>query len=145
MNMKKNVFILFLLALLSFNAANAQQNGTVVSYKPGWHKIAEKTVDFKADRDQLTILGSDKFKAIQLKTTDARIHLESLSIVYDLPGVTEEFKEDISVRNDFKPGERTRIIYLKYPCLKINKVVFVYGTVPNWKVSKAHIDIYALK
>ena len=138
--MKKTFFILLLPALIFTNALKAQQ-----SYKPGWHKVAEKSVDFKLDKDQIEVLGADKFKAIQLKVTDARIRMEDLNVVYDLPGVSEQFKEDITVRSDFKAGERTRIIYLKYPCLKINKIVLVYHTIPNWRSEKAHVEVYALK
>lgn len=143
--MKKSYLILLLFVIIFCNALKAQQPVAIFSSKPGWYKIANKTVDFKADKDQITILGADKFKAIQLKVTDARIRFEDFDVVYDLPGISEEFKEDISVRKDFKPGEKTRIVYLKYPCLKINKVVFMYNTVANWKYEKAHIEIYGLK
>src|ERR1700755_489844 len=128
--------------LVIFSIQTLKPQVAVYSNEPGWYKIAEKTVDFKTDRDQVTIVGADKFKAIQLKVTDARLHFDDLSVVYDLPGVTEEFKEDLSIRSDFKPGEKTRIIYLKYPCLKISKVVFLYKSVPNWRYEKAHVEIY---
>ena len=142
-SMKKTYFILLVFALMFCNALKAQV--AVYGNKPGWYRIAQKSVDFRSDQDQVEIVGADKFKAIQLKVTDARIHFEDLNVIYDLPGVTQEFKEDISVRSDFKPGDKTRIIYLKYPCLKINKIRFVYRTVPNFRYEKAHIEIYGLK
>src|SRR5258706_738508 len=122
--MQKQFFILTIIVFSAFTILKAQQPSVITNNKPGWHKIAEKIVDFKADRDEIIVLGADKFKAIQLKITDARIHMEDLNVVYDLPGITETFKEDVPVRSDFKAGDRTRIIYLKYPCLKLNKIVF---------------------
>lgn len=141
--MKKAYVILSLLFIISFSALNAQQ--IMYSSKPGWYRIGQKSVDFKADRDEIVILGADKFKAIQLKVTDARVHFDDFFVIYNLPGVKEIFKEDINIRSDFKQGEKTRIIYLKYPCLKINKVVFMYRTVPNYRFEKARIEVYGLK
>jgi hypothetical protein len=143
--MQKHFFILTMLIFSAFTILKAQQPSVITSNKPGWHKIGEKIVDFKADKDEIIVLGADKFKAIQLKVTDARIHMEDINVVYDLPGISETFKEDVAVRSDFKAGDRTRIIYLKYPCLKMNKIVFVYRTVPNWKYEKAHVEVYGLK
>ena len=142
--MKTSIIILSLLFAAGFTAIKAQEV-VVMNYKPGWHKIAEKTVDFKIDHDEIIILGLDKFKAIQLKVTDARIHMEDMDVFYQVPNLTEDPKEDIQVRKDFKPGERTRIIYLQYPCLKLKKIRFVYATVPNQRYEKAHIEVYALK
>ena len=141
--MKKFHVICFVFITLFAQTIKAQVTG--YNSKPGWYKIGEKTVDFQADRDQININGADKFVAIQLRVTDARLRFEDLSVVYDLPGVTQEFKEDLSIRSDFKPGGRTRIIYLKYPCLNINKIVFFYGSVPNWRYERAHVEIYGLK
>jgi len=141
--MKKTCLLIVLFTSISISVLHAQQ--VMFSNKPGWYKIADKTVDFKADRDAITILGADKFKAIQIKVTDAHIHFDDFDVVYNLPGISQEFKEDISIRRDFKQGEKTRIIYLKYPCLKIDKVVFMYRTVPNWRAEKAHVEVYGLK
>ena len=143
--MRKLSFISLLLIFSAFNMLRAQQTSVVTSNKPGWHKIAEQTVDFKTDRDEILILGADKFKAIQLKVTDARIRIEDMDVRYDLPGMQDRLKEDIQVRADFKAGDRTRIIYLKYPCLKLYNVSFVYRTIPNWHFEKAHIEVYGLK
>jgi hypothetical protein len=143
--MRKISFILFLLIFSAGGVLKAQQPSVITNNKPGWHKIAEKVVDFKTDRDQIIISGADRFKAIQLRVTDAHIRIEDLNVTYDLPGMQEVAKEDVQVRKDFKTGERTRIIYLQYPCLKLHGISVVYKTVPNWRYEKAHVEIYGLK
>jgi hypothetical protein len=143
--MKRSLVIFSLLVLTGFNSIKAQQPVVVTNYKPGWHKIAEKSVGFNVDKDEIVILGADKFKAIQLKVTDAHIHMEDMDVFYQVPGINEDPKEDIQIRKDLKTGERTRIVYLQYPCLKLKKITFVYRTVPNRRYEKAHIEIYALK
>ena len=143
--MKKLSFILGLVIFLSFNMVKAQQTAVITGNEPGWYKIAEKVVDFKADRDMFLIEGADKFRAIQLRVTDAHIHFEDMNVVYDLPGTPEQVKEDVQVRSDFKAGEKSRVIYLQYPCLKLHQISFVYGTVPNARYEKAHVEVYGLK
>ena len=131
--------------LLAFNTLKAQQTAVITGNEPGWYKIAEKVVDFKADRDQFLIEGADKFRAIRLRVTDAHIHFEDMNVVYDLPGTPEQVKEDVQLRSDFKAGENSRVIYLQYPCLHLHHISFVYGTVPNARYEKAHVEVYALK
>ena len=143
--MKKLSFVLGLVVFLSFNMLKAQQTAVITGNEPGWYKIAEKVVDFKADRDMFLIEGADKFRAIQLRVTDAHIHFEDMNVVYDLPGTPEQVKEDVQLRSDFKAGEKSRIIYLQYPCLKLHQISFVYGTVPNARYEKAHVEVYGLK
>ena len=137
--------MLTLVALSAFNVLKAQQTTVITGNEPGWYKIAEKVVDFKSDRDQFLIEGADKFKAIRLRVTDAHIHFEDMNIVYDLPGTQEQIKEDVELRKDFKTGEHSRVIDLQYPCLKLHQISFVYGTVPNARSEKAHVEVYALK
>ena len=142
--MKKSILILTLIILTQFNSIFAQQ-AAIVTYKPGWHKIAELNVNFRADRDDLVVIGADKFKAIRLKVTDAHVHFDDLDVIYNIPGITEPIKEDVQLRADFKAGSYSRIIYLKYPCLRLEKVVFKYSTVPNWRSEKAHVELWGLK
>jgi hypothetical protein len=143
--MKQLSIILSLVLLLGFNTLRAQQTAVITGNEPGWYKIAEKVVDFKADRDHFLIEGADKFRAIQLRVTDAHVHFEDMNVVYDLPGTPETVKEDVELRRDFKPGEHSRVIELQFPCLKLHQISFVYGTVPNARYEKAHVEVYGLK
>ena len=68
--MKKMLLILSVI-FLSNSFVHAQKAAVVTSNSPGWHKIGEITVNFKADRDVIIVKGADKFKALKLKVTDA--------------------------------------------------------------------------
>jgi hypothetical protein len=136
----KKIILLLLLATGTVHFSIAQQVGVVTSNKPGWHKIGEAVVDFKADRDAIIVAGADKFKAIRLVVTDAPIRFDDLEVYYE-----NGTKEDIQVRNIFKRGEKTRIIDLKGYNRNLKRVVFVYRSIPNWRGQKAHVELYGLK
>jgi len=143
--MQKLSFLFLLTFFSAFNILAAQQTAVITGNEPGWYKIAEQTVAFNTDRDEIMIVGADKFRAIQLRATDAHIHIEDMNVKYDIPGSEERVKEDIQLRTDFKKGDHSRVIYLQYPCLKLHNITFVYRTVPNQRYEKAHIEVYALK
>lgn len=136
----KKILLFLTVSFAVTSIASAQKPAVVTSGKPGWHKIGETTVDFKADKDALIVLGADKFKAIQIKVTDAPIKLEDLEVYYE-----NDTKQDVQVRNIFKAGEKTRIIDLTGGDRNLKKVVFVYHSIPNWKGEKAHVELYGLK
>lgn len=140
MNTMKKTILFLLGAVIAFNFASAQKTEVVTNSQPGWHKIGETTVNFKADRDAIVILGEDKFKAIQLVVTDAPMHLEDLKVFYE-----NDSTEDIHVRADFKANERTRVIDLRGKDRNLKRVVFVYKSALNWKGEKAHVELYGLK
>src|SRR5205809_2361116 len=137
--MKKTLLILFA-TVFTVSVLHAQKPEVITNNKPGWHKIGDATVDFKSDKDAFVVMGKDKFKAIQIKVTDAPVRLEDMQVSYDGGG-----KEDISVRSDFQPGSESRIIDLKNPSGGLNKVTFYYKTVPNAVAQKAHLELWGLK
>lgn len=137
--MKKTILIL-LATVLTAGILHAQKPEVVTSGKPGWHKIGDASVNFKTDKDEFIVLGKDRFKSIQLKVTDAPVHVEDLQVFYEGGG-----KEDVAIKEDFNAGSKSRVIPLKNHSAEINKVVFIYRTKPNAKVEKAHIELWGLK
>jgi hypothetical protein len=137
--MKKLIVTMMLLSAFAANV-KAQKPAVVLNNKAGWHKIGEMTASFKVDRDAITVMGADHFKAIKLKVTDASIHIYDLEIYYE-----NDNKEDIQVRQDLKRGEETRVIDLKGTDRALKKVVFIYKSIPNSKDEKAHVELYGLK
>src|SRR5204863_5805506 len=103
-------------------------------------KIGETTADFKAEKDELIVLGADAFKSIKIKVTDAPIHIADLEVYYESGD-----NESIPLKSDFKAGGESRVIDLKGNTRALKKVVFVYNTVPNSKNDKAHVELYGLK
>ncbi len=137
--MKQTLLFLFA-SIVMMTAVTAQKAEVVTNNKPGWHKIGETTVSFKADKDALVVLGADKFKAIRIRVTDAPIRVEDLEVYYE-----NGSKEDIQLRSEFKKGSDSRVIDLKGLDRNLKKVVFVYHSLPNWKGDKAHVELYGLK
>ncbi len=137
--MKKILFILCA-TILSVSALNAQKPEVITKNKPGWHKIGDANVDFKTDKDKFVILGADRFKSLQIKVTDAPVHIDDMQIYYEGGA-----KEDVALRSNLKEGTKSRVIGLKNNSAELNKVEFVYHTVPNAKVDKAHIELWGLK
>ena len=70
---KVTMFVLLAMAIV-YGSVNAQS--VVVSDKEGWHKIGSRTIDFKNEKDEITVLGSDKFSSIKFKVKDAPVNLQ---------------------------------------------------------------------
>lgn len=137
----KKPFKLILLALMgSITAVPAQTPAIITSDKTGWHKIAETTVDFKKEKDEVSVLISDRFASIQFRVIDAPIQLVSLEIFYESGD-----KQDIAVNSTIKSKGSSRIIDLNGGERSLKRIAFVYKTLPNSKDVKAHVEIWGLK
>lgn len=134
--------IMMLLAFAgSIGIASAQTPAVMVSDAAGWHKIAERTVDFKMDKDEIAVMGSDRFSTIKFKVTEAAIDLVSLEITYESGD-----KQDVKVNQTVKAPGESRVIDLKGGSERsIKKIIFVYKTLPNSKDEKAKVEIWGLK
>src|SRR5687767_10207316 len=136
--MKKTILITFLAIAGSYFSAFAQKPAVVASDKTGWHKIAETTVDLTKDRDEVMVMGADRFASIKFKVTDVGINLQDVKVYYE--GDDEATNvQDISVRTPIQAGGETRVIDLKGGSERnIKKIAFVYTTLPNKTDAKAH-------
>ena len=126
--------------ILSVSALHAQKPEVILKNKAGWHKIGDANVDFKTDKDAFKILGADRFKSLQVRVADAPVHIADMQIYYEGGG-----KEDVALRSNLKEGAQSKVIDLKNHSAELKKVEFVYHTVPNAKVDKAHIELWGLK
>jgi len=139
--MKKILLIILLAASPMFCiTAMAQKPAVMTSDKAGWHKIGETTANMKTEKDEIMVMGADKFKSLKIKVTDAPIHIASMVVYYDSGD-----SEDINLRLDFSAGTESRVIDLKGGPRTVKKVGFVYKTVANAKNDKAHVELYGLK
>ena len=136
----KNLKIVFvLIGFILTSTSYAQKPTVVVSDKAGWHKIGEMTADFKADKDELVVLGADKFKSGKIMVKDAPIHIEDMTVYYE-----DGTSQAVQLKSDFKSGGESRVFDLKNTGA-IKKVVFVYSTVPNAGQDKATVELYGMK
>ena len=131
----KKILFLIIFAGLSFTGLHAQKKQDY-----NWQKIGEKTVAFTTNKDAITIAATDNFKALQIKTADAPVHIDNLVVVYESGD-----PENIPVRFDFKANSESRAINLSGAKNKIKEIDVVYRIVPNWKGDKAQIEIWGSK
>ena len=73
--MRKVLSIILLFTAGIYGTASGQQTTVVSADTSGWYKIGQANVDFKRDRDEIVVLGADKFKSIKLKVINAPIDL----------------------------------------------------------------------
>ena len=119
---------------------SAQKPEIIMSDKTGWHKIGKTTVTFKKDRDEIMILGKNRFASIKFKVMDAPIDLISLEVYY-----SSGDKQDIKINQPIKAAGESRIVDLNGGERNLKKIVFVYKTLPNRKDVKAHVEVWGLK
>jgi hypothetical protein len=138
----KKVLSLILLAIAGiYGTASAQQTTVVSADTSGWYKIGQANVDFKRDRDEIVILGADKFKSIKLKVINAPINLKDLEIFFETGN-----KQDVKINASLKAAGESEVIDLeKGEQRSIKKIVFVYKTLANNMDVKAYIEVWGLK
>ena len=138
--MKKSIMMILLIIAGSYGITNAQQPAVIVSDTKGWHKIGETVVNFQKDRDEIILVGANRFASIKFKVEDAPIDLQSLEVYYDSGD-----RQDIKINATVKAPGTSRVIDLNGGERDVKKIVFVYKTLPNHKDVKAHIEIWGLK
>ncbi|HQV99834.1 MAG TPA: hypothetical protein PLI47_06325 [Bacteroidia bacterium] len=138
--MKKKLNIILLSIIGNAGLAFAQSPAIISSDKSGWHKIAETTVDFTKERDEVAVLMADKFASLQFKVQDAAIDLISLEVLYD-----NGEKQNIDINSPIKAHSQSAVIKINGGERSIKTIAFVYKTMPNSKDTKAHVEIWGLK
>ena len=137
----KKVFLIMLLAVAGVSGvAYAQSPRVITSDKAGWHKIGETTVDFKKERDEISVLGADKFSAIKFRVADEPIDLVEAYVVYESGD-----DQKININSHVKAPGDSRQIDLNGGERSIKKIGFVYKTLPNAADKKAHLEIWGYK
>jgi len=139
MNIKSGLILTtsLLLSLTGFS----QKGKKVNNAKPKtWEKIAEKTVDFIRDRDEIKVNGTHNYAFIKIVVTDAPIYLNNLVIGFETGNdQTVEIKQAIK-----SPGE-TKTFKVFEPVRKIKRIFLVYSTLPNAMDKRAHLEVYGSK
>ena len=82
--MKKSTLLILLAITTIFGELSAQESNSVISEKAGWQKIADKSVDVKRNRDEITVASSDvRYTSMKVIVKDAEINLYGLEVYYD--------------------------------------------------------------
>ena len=112
----------------------------MISDKKGWHKIGDRHVDLVKDRDELLVLGADRFSMIKLMVTEASIDLLELEVYFE-----NGEQQTIPVRTPLLAGSESSAIKLNGGERSLKKIVFVYKSLPNQKGDKARVEIWGYK
>ena len=135
--MKKLIVILF---VCLYGTSYSQKPAVILDDKDGWQKISETTVNFDTDKDEIIVMGADKFKSLKFKVTEGAIDLHALEVFY-----SEGDNEEIKVGTPIMEGTESREIKLGANGRELKKVVFVYSNVKDSKKEKAHVELYGIK
>jgi len=138
--MKTKATVMLLLAVISYGTVSAQQPAVMFSDAKGWHKIGETTVDFKREKDQVMVMGADRFAALKFKVADAPVDIHDMRIFYEGGDSTI-----VKVNTPVLAGAESKIIDIKGGERNIKKIEFDYKTLPNRKDEKAHVEIWGYK
>ena len=149
--MKKTAIIGLLALTASFSTATAQNSMTdtdnkskshelIISDKTGWHKIGEVKADFKKEREEIMVMGADRFASIRFKVTEAPIDLVGLEVYYESGD-----KQDVKINMPVKAPGESRTIDLNGGERSLKKIVMVYKTLPNQHDEKAQVEVWGLK
>lgn len=136
----KKIFLVLMLAVSA--VAWAQKPKVVTTDKPGWTKIAETTVDFKTETDELLVIGNNRFDSLKFTVEDASISLVSFDIYFDKGG-----QQSVSVSQEIKSAGESQVVKLTGDTeRKVTKVVFRYKTVGTaGSDKKATVKLWGLK
>lgn len=138
--MKKTLLALTFVILGMCGAIQAQKPAVILNDKAGWHKIAETTVDFEEERDEIMVMVSDKFAFLKFKVLEASINLVKMEVYFE-----NDEKQEVSINMPLKPQGESRIIELNGGERSIKKIAFEYKTISNNKDEKAKVQIWGSK
>ena len=138
--MFKALFLVLFAVTAISGIAKAQKPEIILSDKTGWHRIGKTTVNFQKDRDEIMIIGANRFASIKFKVEDAPIDLIDLEVYYESGD-----RQDIKINMPIKAAGESRVIDLNGGERNLKKIIFLYKTLPNRKDVKAHIEVWGLK
>jgi len=138
--MKKIIMAMLLLIAGAGNTLQAQKVEVMTSTKEGWHKIGETTVNFKKDTDEILVIGENKFTELKFVVKETPIDIISLKLHF-----SEGNDQTVKVNSPIKANGESHKISLTGGERKLEKIVFVYKTLPNRQDDKAHVEIWGYK
>jgi hypothetical protein len=136
----KKIGIVLLVVLGMSAKMNAQQPGVVLSDKTGWHKIAETKVDHKTEKDEVMVVGADKFATLIFKVTEAPVDLVSADIYFE-----DGTSQKANINKSFMSPGQSDYVELKGGEREIKKIVFYYKTMANAEDKKGHVEVWGMK
>lgn len=138
--MKKAIIAILLLGAGVCSTLKAQKIEVMTSKKEGWHKIGTTTVSFKKETDQVFVMGNNKFTELKFKVKETPIELVSVELHY-----SKGAPQKITVYNTIEANGDSQLIKFNSGERSLNKITFIYKTLPNRKDERAHVEIWGYK
>ena len=138
--MKKAVIVVLFIIACSFSIASAQQAKEAVIDNTGWIKIGEASISFQDERNEILVVGSDRFASIKLKVLEAPLELTKLEVYFESGD-----KQDIKVNTQINAPGESREIEINGGGRNLRKVAVVYKALPNRKDAKTQLELWGLK
>jgi hypothetical protein len=92
------------------------------------------------EREEILVVGADRFSAIKIMVKESPIHLVSFDIYME-----NGQKQSIAVGRVIKSPGETDIVKLAGGEQSIKKIVFVYKTTPSNAEKKARLELWGMK
>jgi len=118
----KKFILIYMLATVAYNLSVAQTPAVVITDEPGWHKIAERHASFKADIDEIMVVGNNHFRQIKLVVKNAPVYIASVDVYFG-----NGTKQTIAVNKTLNAGNEVAPTDIDNT-QSIKKVILVYNS-----------------
>ncbi|MBC8155899.1 MAG: hypothetical protein H7Z72_23670 [Bacteroidetes bacterium] len=140
------IIILLSLAtgLLTTQISCAQRGAVTTVARPAIRNTGQilgtTVVNFKTERDVIRVTGADIFRQLKFRVTDAAIEILDIDVIYE-----NGAHDDIRVRQVIQRGGESRIIDLRGASRRIQRISFVYRSVPGFRARRAKLTVVGIK
>ncbi len=134
--------MILMAALSLFHLSSYSQN-----HKPigtggvgSWRLLGERVIDFRADKDLITVTGNNVFRKLKFKIIDAPVMMIDMKVMFENGQV-----QDIPLNFRMEKGHESRVIDLQGVARRIKVVYFNYKSVKGVFRGKAKLVIFGQK
>lgn len=105
-----------------------------------WRLLGERVIDFRAEKDLITVTGADVFRKLKFKIIDAPVFLIDMKVMFENGDV-----QDIPLQFRMEKGHESRLIDLVGIARRIKVVYFNYKTARVGFRGKAKLILFGQK
>lgn len=128
--MKRRKLIIGLMAIVAFGSLTAFTGGK-------WDLLGTRTVNYAVDHDEIVVTGWEgKFDAVKLKVLKGAINMHRFVVHFANGG-----KQEIELKNNFAPGQESRVVDLTGDDRVIRRIEIWYDT-KNKSKKRAIIQVW---
>ena len=118
-----SVLVIVFASLFSFKSQSQNHQPVGQGGVGSWRLLGERVIDFKAEKDLITVTGADAFRRLKFKIIDAPVFMADMKVMFE-NGQTQ----DVPLKFTIEAGHESRIIDLVGAVRRIKVVYFNYKT-----------------